>query len=65
MKSTAMLTIINRGASTSYLLYAGGELVWNTRAYSTQEGTDGARERLRAWLQAHPYKVVLSRKEAA
>jgi hypothetical protein len=61
MKPTATLTIIQRGLSTSYLLTdAAGRLVWNTRAYSTPEGTAGARARLRAWLKGHPYTVVLA-----
>lgn len=61
MKPTALLTIVTRGPSTSYLLHdAAGVLVWNTRAYSTPAGTAGARERLRAWLRAHPYTVVLA-----
>ena len=61
MKSTAVL-IITRTASgaTSYRLYNGRRLVWSTRAYSTEAGRDGARERLRQWLQAHPYTVVLA-----
>jgi hypothetical protein len=61
MKPTAEL-IITRTASgaTSYRLYHGCQLVWNTRAYSTEAGRDGARERLRQWLQTHPYTVVLA-----
>ncbi len=60
MKPTAVLTIVDRGASTSYLLTAGGQLVWNTRAYTTDAGRDSARERLQQWLVAHPYTVVLA-----
>ena len=60
MKPTAVLTIVDRGASTSYLLTAGDRLVWNTRAYTTDAGRDSARERLRQWLIAHPYTVVLA-----
>jgi hypothetical protein len=63
MNPTAELTIITRGASTSYLLSAAGVLVWNTRAYSTPEGTQGARARLRLWLKAHPYRVVLKEEQ--
>ena len=63
MKPLATLTIISRGASTSYLLHAAGVLVWNTRASSTSAGTDGARERLRQWLVARPYKVVLAEQQ--
>ena len=61
MKPTAEL-IITRTASgaTSYRLYHGRTLVWSTRAYSTDAGRAGARERLRRWLQTHPYKVVLA-----
>jgi hypothetical protein len=60
MKPTAVLTIVDRGASTSYLLTAGGQLVWNTRANTTDAGRDSARERLRQWLTVHPYTVVLA-----
>ncbi len=61
MKPTAEL-LITRTASgaTSYRLYHGRQLVWSTRAYSTDAGRDGARERLRQWLQTHPYTVVLA-----
>ena len=61
MKPLAEL-IITRTASgaDSYRLYHGRELVWSTRAYATVAGRDGARERLRQWLQAHPYTVVLA-----
>ena len=66
MKPTAELVIIPRpSGATSYRLYHGRQLVWSTRAYSTDAGRNGARERLRQWLRAHPYKVVLVRKEAA
>ena len=58
---TATLTITHTASgSTSYRLYHGRQLVWSTRAYSTNAGRDGARERLRQWLQAHPYTVVLA-----
>ena len=61
MKPTAELVIIPRpSGATSYRLYHGRALVWSTRAYSTNAGRDGARERLRQWLQAHPYTVVLA-----
>ena len=62
MKPPTAELIIVRTASgaTSYRLHAAGVLVWNTRAYSTDAGRDGARERLRQWLQAHPYTVVLA-----
>ena len=66
MKPTAELVIIPRpSGATSYQLYHGRQLVWSTRAYSTDAGRDGARERLRQWLQTHPYTVVLRGKEAA
>jgi hypothetical protein len=61
MKSTAELIIVRTASgATSYRLYHGRTLVWNTRAYSTEEGRAGARERLRRWLQTHPYRVVLA-----
>ncbi len=61
MKPTAELVIISRpSGATSYRLYHGRRLVWNTRAFSTNAGRDGARERLRQWLTKHPYKVVLA-----
>ncbi len=61
MKLIADLVIISRpSGATSYRLYHGRALVWSTRAYSTDAGRDGARERLRQWLQAHPYTVVLA-----
>jgi hypothetical protein len=45
----AYLTIIPRGRMTSYRLCDGaGRLLWATRAYSTPEGQQGARERMRA-----------------
>ena len=58
-KPIAMLTIIDRGTSTSYRVEAAGRLLWATRAYSTDEGRDGARERLRAWMRRDGYRVVL------
>ena len=64
MKPTATLTIIRTASSaTSYRLYHGPTLVWSNRAYSTDAGRDGARERLRQWLQAHPYTVVLAKEK--
>ena len=61
MKPTAQLDIVRSASgATSYRLYHGRTLVWSTRAYSTEVGKDGARERLRQWLQAHPYTVVLA-----
>jgi hypothetical protein len=61
MKPTAELVIIPRpSGATSYQLYHGRQLVWSTRAYSTDAGRDGARGRLRQWLARHPYKVVLT-----
>ncbi len=64
MKSTATLTITRTASgATSYRLYHGRALVWSTRAVSTDVGRDGARQRLRQWLQAHPYKVVFAQKE--
>ncbi len=64
MKPTATLTITRTASgATSYRLYHGRQLVWSTRAYTTDAGRDGARERLRQWLQAHPYTVVLAQEE--
>jgi hypothetical protein len=61
MKPTAELIIVRTiSGATSYRLYHGRQLVWSTRAYSTEVGKDGARERLRQWLQAHPYTIVLA-----
>ncbi len=56
----AYLTIIDRGRMTSYhLCDAAGRLLWATRAYSTPEGQQGARERMRAWMKAMGYRVQL------
>ncbi len=61
MKPTAELDIVRTASgATSYRLYSGRQLVWSTRAYSTDAGRHGARERLRQWLQSHPFKVVLA-----
>ena len=61
MKPTAELIIVRTASgATSYRLYRGRALVWSTRAFTTDAGRDGARERLRRWLVAHPYKVVLA-----
>ena len=45
---------------SSYRLLAAGRIVWSNRVHDRPEGHAGARERLRAWLQAHPYIVVLA-----
>ena len=64
MKPTATRTIVRTASgATSYRLHAACVLVWNTRAYTTDAGRDGARERLRQWLRAHPYTVVLAQEE--
>jgi hypothetical protein len=64
MKPIAYLTIVNRGPMTSYRVTDDvGKLIWATRAFSTEEGRDGARERLRAWTRATGYKVVMAGKE--
>ncbi len=64
MKPTAEIDIVHTASgATSYRLYHGRALVWSTRAYSTDAGRDGARERLRQWLRAHPYTVVLAPKK--
>ena len=55
------LTIIPRGRMTSYRLCDGaGRLVWATRAYSTPEGQQGARERMRGWVRETGYRVELT-----
>ncbi len=62
MKPVAQLDIVRTASgATSYRLYHGRQLVWSTRAYTTDAGRDGARERLRQWVQAHPYTVVLAK----
>ncbi len=54
------LTIVLRGTMTSYRVTdATGRLIWATRAYSTTEGTEGARGRLRAWCKRTGHKLVL------
>ena len=61
MKPTAELTITRTSPQNdAYRLYVDGRMVWITRAYPTQAGRDGARERLRAWLRIHPYHVVMA-----
>lgn len=58
---TLTLTIVPRGAMTSYRVKdAQGRLIFATRAYSTPEGTQGARERLRAWCKRTGNKLVLA-----
>ncbi len=58
---TYTLTIVSRGTMTSYrVTEATGRLVWATRSYSTPEGTQGARERVRAWMKRTGHKVVLA-----
>ncbi len=48
----AYLTIIPRGAMTSYRVTdTADRLLDATRAYSTPEGQQGARERMRAWIR--------------
>ncbi len=59
----AELVIIPRGRMTSYRVYAGDTLVWATRATSTPEGVQGARERMRAWMRRDGYRVVLRKEE--
>jgi hypothetical protein len=64
MKPTAFLTIVNRGRMTSYRVTdATGRLLWATRAFSTDEGRDGARERLRRWVRATGWRVVMAGEE--
>jgi hypothetical protein len=55
------LTIIPRGTMTSYRVHdAQGRLIFATRAYSTPEGTQGARGRVRTWCTRTGHKVVLA-----
>jgi hypothetical protein len=55
------LTIVPYDAMTSYRVTdARGVLVWATRAYSTPEGTQGARERLRAWMKRTGHTLTLA-----
>ncbi len=61
MKPTAYLTITQGRVMVSYCVYdAAGRLLWATRAYPGQEGVDGARERLRAWMRRDGYRVVMA-----
>ena len=61
MNPTAGLIIVRTiSGATSYRLCHGRVLVWSTPAFSTEAGKAGACERLRQWLQAHPYRVVLA-----
>lgn len=54
------LTIVPRGEMTSYRVTdASGRLVWATRAYPTDAGRDGARERVRAWMKCTGHKVTM------
>ncbi len=60
----AYLIIPPRGRMTSYRLCdAAGRLLWTTRAYTTPEGQQGARERLRAWMKATGHRVELAKTE--
>ncbi len=63
----AYLTIIPRGPRmTSYRLCDGSQrLLWATRAYSTPEGQQGARERMRGWMKATGHRVELASRSAA
>ena len=62
--SIAYLTIIPRGRMTSYRLCDGaGRLLWATRAYTTPEGQQGARERMRGWMRETGYRVELAEME--
>ncbi len=62
---TYTLTIVPTGepygTMTSYRVHdAHGRLVFATRAYSTAEGAEGARERLRAWCRKTGSKLVMA-----
>ncbi len=57
----AYLMITQGRVMVSYCVYdASGRLLWDTRAYPGPEGVDGARERLRAWMRATGYRVVMT-----
>ncbi len=63
--ATLTLTIVlsgePHGTMTSYRVHDDqGRLVTATRAYSTPEGTEGARERLRAWCKKTGHKLVMA-----
>ncbi len=66
---TYTLTIVPTGdpvgTMTSYRVHdARGVLIFATRGYSTPEGTQGARERLRAWCRKTGSKLVMAPAEA-
>ena len=53
------------GTMTTYRVRdAQGRLIFATRAYSTPEGTEGARGRLRAWCKRTGSKLVMAPAEA-
>jgi hypothetical protein len=62
MKPIAYLAITTRPSGV--LLYeardAAGSLVWASLGYDSESGRERVRERLRAWLVEHPYKVVMA-----
>ncbi len=59
---TYTLTIVpyDTGMTSYRVTDATGRLVWATRAYSTLEGTQGARERVRAWMRRTGNKLVMA-----
>ncbi len=62
-RQLAYLTIMPRGAMTSYRVCdTVGRLRWATKA-STPEGQQGARKRLRAWMKATGHRVELAQTE--
>jgi hypothetical protein len=67
MKPIAYLAITTRPSGA--LLYeardAAGSLLWASLGYDSASGRERVRERLRAWLVEHPYRVVLAASEAA
>lgn len=66
MKPTATLTITTRpSGALLYELTAGGAIVWASLGYASDSGRERVRQRLRAWLVGHPYKVVMTAHEAA
>jgi hypothetical protein len=67
MNPAATLTITMR--PTGVLLYearnATGAVVWASLCYDSESGRERVRERLRAWLAMHSYKVVLDKQRRA
>jgi hypothetical protein len=60
MQYTLHIIDHNTGMTSYRVCDASGRLIWATRAYSTDAGRDGARERVRAWMQRTGNKVTLA-----